>query len=58
MPILDVEGAHNVIVIKRGQGKGFAGIENDLFYRDNTRMLYGDAQAVVGQLVSAIKRLD
>ncbi|MFA5254783.1 MAG: NAD(P)(+) transhydrogenase (Re/Si-specific) subunit beta, partial [Methanoregula sp.] len=39
MPILDVEHAKNVIVLKRGQGRGFAGIENDLFYRDNTRML-------------------
>jgi proton-translocating NAD(P)+ transhydrogenase subunit beta len=56
MPILDVEQAHNVIVIKRGQGKGFAGIENDLFYKDNTRMLYGDAQAAVGQLVAALKK--
>jgi H+-translocating NAD(P) transhydrogenase subunit beta len=57
MPILDVDRAHNVIVVKRGQGKGFAGIENDLFYKDNTRMLYGDAQQVVGQLVSALKKL-
>jgi H+-translocating NAD(P) transhydrogenase subunit beta len=56
MPILDVDKAHNVIVIKRGQGKGFAGIENDLFYKDNTRMLYGDAQQVVGKLVSALKK--
>ena len=56
MPILDVEEAHNVIVIKRGQGKGFAGVENDLFYKDNTRMLYGDAQAAVGQLVAALKK--
>jgi H+-translocating NAD(P) transhydrogenase subunit beta len=56
MPVLDVEQAHNVIVIKRGQGKGFAGVENDLFYKDNTRMLYGDAQAAVGQLVSALKK--
>jgi len=56
MPILDVEQAHNVIVIKRGQGKGFAGIENDLFYKDNTRMLYGDAQVAVGQLVTALKK--
>jgi H+-translocating NAD(P) transhydrogenase subunit beta len=58
MPILDVENAHNVIVIKRGQGKGFAGIENDLFYKDNTHMLYGDAQAAVGKLVQALKKLD
>ncbi len=56
MPILDVDQAKNVIVIKRGQGKGFAGIENDLFYKDNTRMLYGDAQQVVGKLVQALKR--
>lgn len=57
MPILDVEQARNVIVLKRGQGKGFAGIENDLFYRDNTRMLYGDAQESVGKLVQALKKL-
>ncbi len=56
MPILDVEQAKNVIVIKRGQGKGFAGIENDLFYRDNCRMLYGDAQQAVGALVSELKK--
>jgi len=57
MPILDVEQAKNVIVLKRGQGKGFAGIENDLFYRDNTRMLYGDAKESVGKLVQALKKL-
>jgi NAD(P) transhydrogenase subunit beta len=57
MPILDVEQARNVVVLKRGQGKGFAGIENDLFYRDNTRMLYGDAQETVGRLVQALKKL-
>ena len=57
MPILDVEQAKNVIVLKRGQGKGFAGIENDLFYRDNTRLLYGDAQESVGKLVQALKKL-
>ncbi|HEV2316034.1 MAG TPA: NAD(P)(+) transhydrogenase (Re/Si-specific) subunit beta [Thermoplasmata archaeon] len=57
MPILDVEKAKNVIVLKRGQGKGFAGIENDLFYRDNARMLYGDAQETVGKLVQAVKKL-
>jgi len=57
MPILDVEQAKNVVVLKRGQGRGFAGIENDLFYRDNTRMLYGDAQETVGKLVQALKKL-
>ena len=57
MPILDVEQAKNVIVLKRGQGRGFAGIENDLFYRDNTRMLYGDARETVAKLVQALKKL-
>jgi H+-translocating NAD(P) transhydrogenase subunit beta len=56
MPILDVDKAKTVIVIKRGQGKGFAGIENELFYADNCRMLYGDAQTAVGQLVQALKQ--
>jgi NAD(P) transhydrogenase subunit beta len=56
MPILDVDRAKNVIVIKRGQGKGFAGIENELFYKENCRMLYGDAQAALGQLVQALKK--
>jgi NAD(P) transhydrogenase subunit beta len=58
MPILEVSGARQVIVVKRGKGTGFAGIENALFYADNTRMLYGDGQAALGQLVSALKTLD
>jgi NAD(P) transhydrogenase subunit beta len=58
MPILDVSKAKNVIVIKRGRGKGFAGIENALFYADNTRMLYGDGQAAAGELVTGLKTLD
>ena len=58
MPILDVSKARNVIVIKRGRGTGFAGIENALFYADNTRMLYGDGQAAAGQLVTELKSLD
>jgi NAD(P) transhydrogenase subunit beta len=58
MPILDVANAKNVIVIKRGKGTGFAGIENALFYADNTRMLYGDGQAAAAQLVAALKDLD
>jgi len=57
MPILNVDQAKNVIVIKRGQGTGFAGIENELFYRDQTRMLYGDAQAVLGELIQQVKQL-
>ncbi len=56
MPILDVDKAKNVIVIKRGRGKGFAGIENELFYMPNTRMLFGDAKDVVTKLVQAIKQ--
>ena len=55
MPILNADRAKNTIVIKRGQGAGFSGIENALFYLDNTRMLYGDAQAAVSQLIQAVK---
>ncbi|MDE2155766.1 MAG: NAD(P)(+) transhydrogenase (Re/Si-specific) subunit beta [Xanthomonadaceae bacterium] len=58
MPILDVGDSRHVIVVKRGKGTGFAGIENALFYADNTRMLYGDGQAAVGQLVNELKTLD
>jgi NAD(P) transhydrogenase subunit beta len=55
MPILNADRARNVIVIKRGRGKGFSGIENRLFYLDNTRMLYGDGQAAVSELIQAVK---
>jgi len=55
MPILNADKAKNVIVIKRGQGAGFSGIENALFYLDNTRMLYGDAQKAASELIQAIK---
>ena len=58
MPILDVVNSKNTIVIKRGKGTGFAGIENALFYADNTRMLYGDAAAAVASLVSELKSID
>ena len=57
MPILNADKAKNVIVIKRGQGAGFSGIENALFYLDHARMLYGDGQAKAGELVQAIKAL-
>jgi len=57
MPILNVDQAENVLVIKRGKGVGFAGIENELFYKDNTRMLYGDAQDMVNELVQTSKQL-
>jgi NAD(P) transhydrogenase subunit beta len=57
MPILNADQSKNVIVIKRGQGKGFSGVENALFFGDNTRMLYGDGQAMAGELIEAIKAL-
>ena len=57
MPILDADKAHNVIVIKRGKGAGFSGIENHLFYADNTQMLYGDGQKAVSELIAGIKAL-
>ncbi|MCC7462728.1 MAG: NAD(P)(+) transhydrogenase (Re/Si-specific) subunit beta, partial [Gammaproteobacteria bacterium] len=57
MPILNADKAKNVVVIKRGQGAGFSGIENALFYLDNTRMLYGDGQAAATQLIHAVKAL-
>jgi NAD(P) transhydrogenase subunit beta len=57
MPILNADKAKNVIVIKRGQGAGFSGIENALFYLDHTRMLYGDGQAKAAELVQAVKAL-
>jgi NAD(P) transhydrogenase subunit beta len=55
MPILNADKAKNVVVIKRGKGAGFSGIENALFYLDNTRMLYGDAQKAGAELIQAIK---
>jgi NAD(P) transhydrogenase subunit beta len=57
MPILNADYAKNVIVVKRGKGTGFSGIENHLFFADNTRMLYGDGQAVANDLVSDLKDL-
>ena len=58
MPILDVVDSKNTIVVKRGKGTGFAGIENALFYADNTRMLYGDGSEMASALVSELKALD
>jgi NAD(P) transhydrogenase subunit beta len=57
MPILDADKAKNVIVVKRGRGTGFSGIENALFFLDNTRMLYGDGQEVAGKLIQEVKQL-
>jgi len=55
MPIIEAEKARTVIVMKRSMGKGFAGIENRLFVRDNCRMLFGDARASLQELVTLVK---
>jgi H+-translocating NAD(P) transhydrogenase subunit beta len=57
MPILDVDKAQHTIVIKRSMRTGFAGVDNELFYKDKTLMLFGSAQDVVTQLVSQVKEL-
>jgi NAD(P) transhydrogenase subunit beta len=58
MPILDVVDAKQVIVIKRGKGTGFAGIENALFYADNTRMLYTDGKEAANRLIAELKAIE
>jgi len=58
MPILDVAKAKQVIVIKRGKGTGFAGIENALFYQDNCKMLYADGQEAANKLIAGLKAVD
>jgi NAD(P) transhydrogenase subunit beta len=57
MPILNADQAHQVYVVKRGQGKGYSGVENLLFFNENCSMVYGDAQAVLTQMVQAVKDL-
>ncbi|HOQ54471.1 MAG TPA: NAD(P)(+) transhydrogenase (Re/Si-specific) subunit beta, partial [Micropruina sp.] len=57
MPILDADKARNCIVIKRGRGAGYSGVENALFYADNTSMLYGSAQQAVGDVIAQLKEL-
>ncbi|HEV8197788.1 MAG TPA: NAD(P)(+) transhydrogenase (Re/Si-specific) subunit beta [Gemmatimonadales bacterium] len=57
MPILDVDKARSVMVLKRGKGAGFAGIENELFFDPKTFMLFGDAKASISRLVTEVKAL-
>jgi len=57
MPILDADKAKKVYVVKRGQGKGYAGIVNALFYSDNCDMVYGDAAAVLTKMIEAVRGL-
>jgi NAD(P) transhydrogenase subunit beta len=54
MPIIDADKAKTVFVIKRSMNPGFAGIENELFFGDNTLMLFGDAKAVLSDVVKAL----
>jgi len=54
MPILDVDKAHTVMVIKRSMSPGFAGIDNELYYMDKTLMLFGDAKAFVGEILKEL----
>jgi NAD(P) transhydrogenase subunit beta len=57
MPIIKARDAKNIIVMKRGMGKGYAAIENMLFYNDKTRMLFGDAKSTLQNLVNEVKSL-
>jgi NAD(P) transhydrogenase subunit beta len=57
MPILNADRAKHCYCVKRGQGKGYAGIMNALFFEDNTNMVYGDANVVLGEMIEAVKGL-
>jgi H+-translocating NAD(P) transhydrogenase subunit beta len=58
MPVLNVDQARQVYVIKRGQGKGYSGVENELFFADNCQLIYGDAQKVLAAMLQAVKNLE
>jgi NAD(P) transhydrogenase subunit beta len=55
MPIIEVHNAKTVFVLKRSMSSGFAGVQNPLFFRENTRMLFGDAKESIGLVVSEFK---
>jgi NAD(P) transhydrogenase subunit beta len=57
MPILEVDQAKNVIILKRGMAAGYAGIENELFFYPKTRMLFGDAKATLQKLTAEVKEV-
>jgi NAD(P) transhydrogenase subunit beta len=57
MPILNVDEAENVIIIKRSLSPGYSGVQNDLFFRPNTRMLFSDAKEAVGEIIGELKTL-
>ncbi|MDR1712516.1 MAG: NAD(P)(+) transhydrogenase (Re/Si-specific) subunit beta, partial [Propionibacteriaceae bacterium] len=57
MPILDADKAQQCIVIKRGQGTGYSGVQNALFFEENTNMLYGSAQQVIADVITQMKAL-
>jgi NAD(P) transhydrogenase subunit beta len=57
MPIIEVDRARSVIVLKRGKGKGFSGLENPLFFKPVTGMLYGDAKSSLTGLVQAVQKV-
>jgi NAD(P) transhydrogenase subunit beta len=57
MPIIEVNEAHQVIVIKRSLSPGFAGIDNDLFYQENTSMLFADAKAAAQEIAAEVENL-
>jgi NAD(P) transhydrogenase subunit beta len=57
MPVINAHMAKNIIIMKRGMGKGYAGIENSLFFNDKTRMLFGDAKNSIQKLITEIKTI-
>ena len=57
MPILEVDKSRQVLVLKRSLSPGFAGLDNELFYKDNTMMLFGDASESLSNLITGVKEL-